>query len=170
MTLALAIIGSVMLAGGVFFCVVGGIGLVRLPDFYSRCHAAGMTDSAGAAGILVGLCFFAEPLVIVKLLTVVAFIWLSSVVSTHALVKAAYARGIKLDNPRVRDWTVRPDKSAATEAVTEVPKAAKVPSFEMADIGDSESESDTGESGSESDSESDSESETEPEEDDEVRS
>ncbi len=155
MSLALAIIGTVFLAGGVFFCVVGGIGLLRLPDFYSRCHAAGMTDSAGAMGILVGLCFFAEPLVIVKLVTVVGFIWLSSVVSTHALVKAAYARGIRMENPRVRDWTVRPEKgTAAAEAKTEVPKAAKVPSFDMAPIG------------SESDAEPESESDAESESDD----
>ena len=120
MSLALAIIGAVLIAGGAFFAIVGGIGLLRLPDFYSRCHAAGMTDSAGAAGILVGLCFFAEPLVIVKLLTVVGFIWLSSVVSTHALVKAAYARGIRLENPRVRDWT-----QSESEAEESEPEAAE---------------------------------------------
>jgi len=133
MTLALAIVGTVILLGGVFFCVVGGIGLIRLPDFYSRCHAAGMTDSAGAAGVLVGLCFFAEPLVIAKLLTVVAFIWLSSVVSTHALVKAAYARGIRLENPRVRDWTTRPSKSGEAEVV--VPTAAEAPSLDELALG-----------------------------------
>tara|TARA_B100001750_G_scaffold246157_1_gene267637 strand:+ start:4864 stop:5322 length:459 start_codon:yes stop_codon:yes gene_type:complete len=128
----LAIIGTVFIAGGAFFSLVGGLGLVRLPDFYTRCHAAGMTDSAGAAGVLVGLCFFAEPLVVVKLLTVVAFIWLSSVVSTHALVKAAYARGVKLVNPRVRDWTVPPSArpSAVGEAPVAIPKAAKVPTLD----------------------------------------
>lgn len=109
MTFALAIVGSVFLLGGAVFCLIGGIGLLRLPDFYSRCHAAGMTDSAGAGGILLGLCFFAPPLAIVKLLTIVVFIWLSSAVSTHALVKAAYARGIRVQNPRVRDWTTNAD-------------------------------------------------------------
>ncbi|MFK7988829.1 MAG: monovalent cation/H(+) antiporter subunit G [Sandaracinaceae bacterium] len=114
MTLALEIIGSIFLFGGIVFCTIGGIGLVRLPDFYSRCHAAGMTDSAGAGGVLVGLCFFAPPLVIVKLLTILVFIWLSSTVSTHALVKAAYARGLRLEQPRVRDW-VKPAPSDAAE-------------------------------------------------------
>ncbi len=150
MTLALAIVGTIVLTGGVFFVLVGGTGLIRLPDFYSRCHAAGMTDSAGAAGVLVGLCFFAEPLVIVKLLTVVAFIWFSSVVSTHALVKAAYARGIRLENPRVRDWTVRPDESAESveEAETTIPKAAKMPSFgHLIEASESESESESEDDG-----------------------
>lgn len=115
MTLALEILGSVFLFGGIVFCTIGGIGLVRLPDFYSRCHAAGMTDSAGAGGVLVGLCFFAPPLVIVKLLTILVFIWLSSTVSTHALVKAAYARGLRLEQPRVRDW-VKPVGSRTVDA------------------------------------------------------
>ena len=121
MSAALSIMGSLVVLGGVLFCIIGGIGLVRLPDFYSRSHAAGMADSAGAGGVLLGLCFFAEPLVIVKLLTIVAFIWLSSVVSTHALMKAAYARGVKVDNPRVRDWTVAPPAPQPAAANDEEP-------------------------------------------------
>ncbi|MFT5358482.1 MAG: monovalent cation/proton antiporter MnhG/PhaG subunit [Polyangiales bacterium] len=105
MTLALDIIATILIGGGSFFCLVGGIGLLRLRGFYSRCHAAGVTDSAGAAGILVGLCFVSEPLIAFKLLTILVFLWLSSVASTHALVKAAYARGVKLHQPRVKDWT-----------------------------------------------------------------
>ena len=135
MSEVLAIVGTIFIAGGAFFSLVGGIGLLRLPDFYTRCHAAGMTDSAGAAGVLVGLCFFAEPLVVVKLLTVVAFIWLSSAVSTHALVKAAYARGLKLVNPRVRDWTVPPSGRPSHVEVPAVvlPATARVPLFEASD-------------------------------------
>lgn len=105
MTLALDIIATILIGGGSFFCVVGAIGLLRLRGFYSRCHAAGVTDSAGAAGILVGLCFVSEPLIAFKLLTILVFLWLSSVASTHALVKAAYARGIKLHEPIIKDWT-----------------------------------------------------------------
>lgn len=105
MSLALDIVATILIAGGSFFCVVGAIGLLRLRGFYSRCHAAGVTDSAGAAGILVGLCFVSEPLIAFKLLTILVFLWLSSVASTHALVKAAYARGVKLHQPRVKDWT-----------------------------------------------------------------
>ena len=45
----------VLLAGGSFFCVVGAIGLLRLPDFYTRLHGAGIIDTLGAGLILVGL-------------------------------------------------------------------------------------------------------------------
>lgn len=108
MSLALDILCAVFLLGGSLFCVIGGIGIVRLPTFYSRCHAAGVTDSAGAAGVLVGLMFVAEPLVAFKLLTALAFVWLSSVASTHALVKAAYARGVRIMHASRVDWTIPP--------------------------------------------------------------
>lgn len=118
MNLALEIIATILIAGGSLFCVVGAIGLVRLQGFYSRCHAAGVTDSAGAAGILLGLCFVSEPLVAFKLLTILAFLWLSSVASTHALVKAAYARGIKLHDPLVKDWTHLDEEAQKTKSST----------------------------------------------------
>ena len=105
MTLAMEIIGSILILGGSLFCVIGALGLMRFPDFYSRCHAAGVTDSAGAGGILLGLCFVSEPLVTFKLLTIIVFLSLSSVASTHALVKAAYARGVRVQKPEVKDWT-----------------------------------------------------------------
>lgn len=123
MTLVLDIIATILIGGGSFFCVVGAIGLLRLRGFYSRCHAAGVTDSAGAAGILVGLCFVSEPLIAFKLLTILVFLWLSSVASTHALVKAAYARGVKLHRPEIKDWT-HLDEEAAPESATEAAEGA----------------------------------------------
>ena len=45
----------ILLLGGMFFSVVGGIGLIRLPDVFSRMHGAGMTDTLGAGLILGGL-------------------------------------------------------------------------------------------------------------------
>ena len=46
---------GVLLALGTFFCVTGGLGLLRLPDFYSRAHAGGLADTLGATLILGGL-------------------------------------------------------------------------------------------------------------------
>ena len=40
---------------GLFFTVVGAIGVLRMPDVYSRLHAAGMTDTMGAGFLLIGL-------------------------------------------------------------------------------------------------------------------
>jgi multicomponent Na+:H+ antiporter subunit G len=83
---------------GSAFCLIGGIGLLRMPNFYTRCHAAGVTDSGGAGFMLVGLMLQAGfGLVFFKLLTVLLFLWLTSPAATHALAKAAYARGHKAE-------------------------------------------------------------------------
>jgi len=78
------------LAGGGIFMVIGGIGLLRLPDFYTRLHAAGMTDTLGAGLILVGLALQSGlTLVTVKLLLTFGFLIFTSPTAAHALAKAA---------------------------------------------------------------------------------
>ena len=84
----------ILLAGG-FFCVVGGVGLLRMPDFYTRMHAASVTDTLGAALILVGLILQAGlSLVAAKLAIVGLLIFFTSPAATHALAKAGMHRGI----------------------------------------------------------------------------
>lgn len=84
-----------LVAGGVF-CVTGALGLVRMPDFYTRMHAAGITDSVGAGLILLGLVLQAGfTLIAVRLLLIGLLIFFTSPTATHALAKAAYARGLK---------------------------------------------------------------------------
>jgi multicomponent Na+:H+ antiporter subunit G len=46
-------------AGGRFFCLIGGIGLLRMPDFYTRMHAASVTETLGAGLMLLGLMLHA---------------------------------------------------------------------------------------------------------------
>jgi len=83
------------LLGGSAFCVIGGIGMLRMPDFYTRSHAASLTDTLGAALILLGLGLQSGfNLVSAKLLLVLIFLYLTSPTATHALVKAAYSRGL----------------------------------------------------------------------------
>ena len=55
MSLLLDVVSALMLLGGAFFVTVGGIGVYRLPDFYTRLHGAGVTDTLGAGLILLGL-------------------------------------------------------------------------------------------------------------------
>ena len=84
-----------LLAGG-FFCVVGGIGLIRMPDFYTRMHAASVTETLGAGLILLGLMIQAGlSLVTAKLLMIGLLILLTSPAATHALAKAALFRGLR---------------------------------------------------------------------------
>lgn len=81
---------------GAFFCVVGGIGLLRLPDLYTRTHGAAITDTMGAGLVLLGLMLQAGlTLTTVKLFMVLAFMLLTGPAAGHALVKAARSHGLK---------------------------------------------------------------------------
>ncbi len=97
-----------LLAGG-FFAVVGGIGLLRLPDFYARMHGAGITDTLGAGLVLAGLMLHAgATLVTVKLLMILFLLWITSPTSGHALARAALAQGLE---PAVGDQEDKPSAS-----------------------------------------------------------
>ena len=84
------------LAGGGFFCIVGGIGINRLPDFYTRGHAAGVTDTLGAMMVLSGLMLQSGlSLNLFKLAMILAFLLVTSPTSGHALAKAAWSNGLR---------------------------------------------------------------------------
>jgi len=90
------IFGWIFIIAGSVFVIIGGIGLLRLPDFYSRIHAAGITDTMGAWLILIGLMFSAGwSLVTAKLVMLLFFLLLTSPLASHALAKAAFMRGLK---------------------------------------------------------------------------
>ena len=93
----------VLLMAGALICVVGGIGLHRLPDFFSRMHGAGLTDTLGAGLVLGGLMLQAGwTLVLVKLVFVLALLWVTSPTAAHAIAKAAREDGIE-------PWTGEPE-------------------------------------------------------------
>lgn len=106
MGIVIDILSWVFIAAGAFFVIVGGVGLLRLPDFYTRVHAAGMTDTMGSWLILLGLMLQAGwSLVTVKLALVLIFLVMTCPLSSHALTKAAYFRGLKpLLGPR-SEWS-----------------------------------------------------------------
>jgi multicomponent Na+:H+ antiporter subunit G len=84
-----------LLAGGAF-CAIGALGLVRMPDFYTRMHAASVTDTLGAGLMLIGMMLQAGPnLVSVKLIMIGLLIFFTSPAATHALAKAARERGLQ---------------------------------------------------------------------------
>lgn len=84
--------------------VVGALGIVRFPDFYTRLHAAGVTDTAGAELIVFGMMLQAPNwLVVAKLGLISAFLLLTSPVATHAIAQAAWISGFKpLQGSRLR--------------------------------------------------------------------
>ncbi len=84
------------LLAGVLLGVTAGIGLVRLPDLFTRMHAAGIGDTLAAGLIFLGLALQAGLTInLVKLVLIMIFIILTSPTSTHALAKAALHGGVK---------------------------------------------------------------------------
>ena len=89
------VIAAILIAGGVFFLTVGSIGVVRLPDFYSRSHALGKSDTLGLLLALVGLAVYhGFQITSLMLLLVAVFVALANPVATHALARAALRRGL----------------------------------------------------------------------------
>jgi len=92
-----------LILAGSGFCVVGGLGLVRLKGFFTRTHAASVVDSAGAGLLLAGLLLQAGwTLVAVKLGMIGVLIFFGSPTATHALANAAVARGLAPDREEER--------------------------------------------------------------------
>lgn len=88
------VLSWIFLLAGSAFAIIGGIGVLRMPDVFTRLHAAGITDTMGAGLILTGLMFQGGlTLVTVKLLLILGFLWFSSPVSTYALARATLASG-----------------------------------------------------------------------------
>lgn len=96
MSIAIDIASWILLISGGLFCIVGGIGLLRMPDFYTRVHAASVTDTLGVGFILLGLMLQAGlTLITVKLVIIGLLIFFTSPAATHALAKAALGRGLE---------------------------------------------------------------------------
>lgn len=96
MKVFLEVLSLVMVAGGAFFLLVGSIGLIRLPDFYTRIHAAAKSDTLGLGLAVVGLAIH-EGLTITsaKLIVVAAFVAITNPVGIHALARAAHISGLE---------------------------------------------------------------------------
>ena len=107
------IISGLMVLAGCAFCIIGAVGMLRFPDFYSRTHAASITDTMGAGLVLWGLMLYAGfSFVSVKLGMVAVLLLVTSPTAGHALVKAAYANGVA--------WTRGRDARFDTDAAEPV--------------------------------------------------
>lgn len=89
-----AIVVVLVLAGG-FFLLVSVIGVLRLPDFYSRAHAAGKSETLGAILVLVGLALHnGWDLSSLKLILVLFLVAATNPTGVHALTRAALRSGM----------------------------------------------------------------------------
>lgn len=86
---------------GSFFVLVGSIGLIRMPDMFTRMHAASVIDSLGAGLLIVGMMLQAgATLITIKLLFILILLLITSPVATHALAQAALHAG---DKPQLKN-------------------------------------------------------------------
>ena len=96
MALVLDVLSWVCLLGGAVFLLVGAIGLLRFPDFYTRLHAVSVCDTMGAGLVLIGLMLQGGlSLVTVKLLLIFYFMMFSGPTAVHALAGAALQGKLK---------------------------------------------------------------------------
>lgn len=80
---------------GIFFFIVGTVGILRLPDFYCRTHATTKCDTLGAGSILLGVAIYEQfSFDAFKILVLIILVMLSSPTAGHAIARAAYKRGL----------------------------------------------------------------------------
>ena len=95
----------VFILGGVFFMVVGTVGILRMPDVFTRLHTAGMTDTMGAGLMILGMSLqtiigimHGETtwwFVLFRLVFIYVFLTFTSPIGTHALARAALHGGVE---------------------------------------------------------------------------
>lgn len=90
------IVSGLLVAAGAFFVLAGALGLLRLPDLYTRVHGASVIDTAGAGFMILGMMLQAGwSLVALKLLFILAIFFFTLPVVAHALAQAAQTEGIR---------------------------------------------------------------------------
>ncbi|MEH0023024.1 MAG: monovalent cation/H(+) antiporter subunit G [Desulfobacter sp.] len=112
----------ICLAFGFLFFLGGAVGIIRMPDFYSRLHPAGKLDTLGIMAMVVGLSLYnlhhftlGTVLLTIKMLLIVFFVFLSSPTATHSIVDAGMRAGL-------RPWTRKTDTRATRNETDETRK------------------------------------------------
>jgi multicomponent Na+:H+ antiporter subunit G len=97
-------IGLGLIAVGLLFDLFGCLGLVRLPDVYTRLQAATKAVTLGTCFILIGACVYsAMGPTGAKALACMVFVLVTSPTAAHAIARGAYRAGVKLEPPTVVD-------------------------------------------------------------------
>lgn len=87
----LELVGVVALLFGLFFCAVGVLGVIRMPDSLTRLHASGKVATLGLFGLLLGAAIL-MPSTSLRILALGLFVLLTSPVATHAIAASVYRR------------------------------------------------------------------------------
>ena len=108
MTTFLQLIALIAVIAGTFFSIVGVLGLIRLPDVYTRLHATGKVGVFGVVFLLLAAAIW-TPLGWGKAILLIGLLMISGPVSTHAISSAAYRIGLSMKDP------IRDDLDSASE-------------------------------------------------------
>ncbi len=97
-------VAGLLIIIGAAFALVASVGLLRLPDVYSRMHAASKAGTLGSGVMLLALAVVSDdPAIITRALAGILFFLLTAPISAHLLAKAAYAAGYRLWENSVLD-------------------------------------------------------------------
>jgi multicomponent Na+:H+ antiporter subunit G len=89
-------IAYALLAGGCFFVVIGAVGVLRMPDLYTRMHAASVTEMLGMMLVMIGLMLLSGwSLAAFKLFAIMLFLFFTAPVASYAMANAALLSGVK---------------------------------------------------------------------------
>ncbi len=102
----LEIIAVFWLAFGLFFFIVGVVGIIRLPDAYARLHASGKVGTMGILGLLLGIGFL-QPGSILKLIVLGLFVSITAPVASHVIAKSDKTYSERQQN--ARDSSISPE-------------------------------------------------------------
>ena len=126
--IVLEVLGSICLIAGTLICMAGAYGLVKFPNFFARVHAASIPETLGAGLCLLGMMFFAFTLtpeqgydtklillIVVKLVFIGVFIFITSPIAGHALTKAAFRNGLAGDFEAINGGVKRESSEDASQ-------------------------------------------------------
>ena len=89
-------VDTLLICIGLFFLTVAAIGIIRLPDVFSRFHALGITDTLGTFFVLTGVAFYQGlTLADVKIMLILLALWHLNPVISHVILRAALRNGVR---------------------------------------------------------------------------
>ncbi len=98
------ILAGVFVVMGALFALVASIGILRLPDFYTRIHAASKAGTVGSVLALVALAIVSvQTAEVLRAIAAIVFFFLTAPISAHLLGKAAYSAGYRMWSGSVLD-------------------------------------------------------------------
>jgi len=108
-------LGAIAVAAGLGFCGLGVIGLLRMPDVYTRMHAASKVITLGSSLTLLGVALLSPLDVALKAVGTLVFLFLTTPIATFAVARTAHGRGELMARATVIDELARDEARAREE-------------------------------------------------------